>query len=440
MIRIRTIAFIVSLLLGILLRPLPVAFALEAPPTEQSSSQVLVVTVSGVINPISAEFMKRSIREANEGNFEALIVELDTPGGLMDSMREIIKDMLGSDTPIVVFVSPNGARAASAGAFITMAAHVAAMAPQSNIGAAHPVNSSGGEMDETMAGKVTNDAVAYIKSLAETRGRNTQWAQDAVKNSISSTATEALSENVIDLISNSLSELLTDIDGRTVETASGERTLKTAHATVVRKTMSLRQRILDVITSPNVAYILMVLGFYGLFFELTNPGAIFPGVVGAICLILAFYAFQSLPVNYAGVLLIILSVVLFILEAQITAHGALAIGGVASMALGSLMLFDSAGPLFRLSITLVLITTALSAAFFLAVITLVLKAHKRKALTGNEGLIGMTGIASTSVGPEGGTVMIHGELWAARAAEIIHEHDTITVESVDGLTVTVRKI
>ncbi|NIQ95187.1 MAG: nodulation protein NfeD, partial [Desulfuromonadales bacterium] len=254
-----------------------------------------------------------------------MVIELDTPGGLMDSMREIIKAMIGSDVPVVVYVSPGGARAASAGAFITIAAHVAAMAPQTNIGAAHPVAGGGQEMDETMTEKVTNDAVAYIRSLAEKRGRNADWAEDAVRKSISSTEQEALEQNVIDLVSPNLETLLQDIDGRTVETSIGEQTLQTAGASVERREMGLRHRILDVISNPNVAYILMMLGMLGLFFELSNPGSIFPGVIGG-CIILAFYAFQTLPVNYAGLLLILLGIILFILEINVTSFGMLAVG------------------------------------------------------------------------------------------------------------------
>src|SRR3972149_209306 len=298
---------------------------------EEPRREVLVITLSGVINPVASEYIGKSIKIANEKKVEVLVIELDTPGGLDTSMRNIVKDIIGSEVPVVVYVSPSGSRAASAGVFITLAAHIAAMAPGTNIGAAHPVG-IGEKMDKVMAEKATNDAAAYIKSLAERNGRNAKWAADAVRKSISATEEEALKEGVIDLVSKDLNSLLSDIDGKKVRTVMGEKGLNTAKANIIREGMGLRHRILDLISDPNVAYILMLLGFYGLFFELTNPGAIFPGVLGGICLILAFYAFQTLPVNYAGLLLILLAIILFILESQIISNGVLAIGGVIAMA------------------------------------------------------------------------------------------------------------
>jgi membrane-bound serine protease (ClpP class) len=315
--------------------------------SEEPKREVMVITVNGVINPVSAEFIGKSIKKANEKKAEALVIELDTPGGLDTSMRTIVKDIIGSDVPVVVYVSPSGSRAASAGVFITLAAHIAAMAPGTNIGAAHPVG-LGDKMDKTMAEKATNDAAAYIKSLAERHGRNAKWAEDAVRKSISATESEALKEGVIDLVSKDLNSLLADINGRKVKTFMGEKVLNTKNAVVVREEMGLRSRILNLISDPNVAYILMLLGFYGLFFELTNPGAIFPGVLGGISLILAFYAFQTLPVNYAGLMLIILAIILFILEVKIVSHGVLTIGGVIAMVIGSLMLFESPAPFMKL--------------------------------------------------------------------------------------------
>jgi len=312
---------------------------------ENRAGQVMVITVQGVINPVSSEYIKKSIEEANEQGMEALVIELDTPGGLDTSMRSIIKVINVSEVPVVVYVAPSGARAASAGVFITMAAHIAAMAPGTNIGAAHPVG-IGGKMDKTMVEKVTNDAVAYIKSIAERRGRNVKWAEDAVRNSVSITAREALKLGVIDLVSKDIGDLLDRIDGMKVKTPAGEKVLHTRGASVVRKQMGLRLKILALISNPNIAYILMLLGFYGLFFEFTNPGSIFPGVVGGICLILAFYAFQTLPVNYAGLLLIVLAVILFVLEIKITSGGVLTIGGIISMIIGSIMLFESPDPFY----------------------------------------------------------------------------------------------
>ena len=407
-------------------------------PTEQSQREVLVITVNGIINPVSSEFISMSIKKAEDMNAEALVIELDTPGGLMDSMREIIKAMSASAVPVVVYVAPDGARAASAGAFLTIAAHVAAMAPQTNIGAAHPVNAGGGEMDEVMSGKVTNDAVAYIKSLAKAHNRNEEWAEDAVRNSISSTAHEALDLNVIDLISSDLTSLLNDIDGKTVMLSSGEVTLNTKDAIVIREEIGFRHRILDLISNPNIAYILMMLGFYGLFFEMTNPGAMFPGIVGGICLILAFYAFQTLPVNYAGVMLILLAVVMFLLETQITSHGALAIGGLIAMFLGSTMLFSEGGPLFRVSLQIIFLTTGMTAVFFVLVVGLVIKAQKTKPSTGNEGLEGLEGRASTDIGPDGGSVFVHGEIWSAVSNDMIPKDSPVVVESTNGLKISVK--
>ncbi len=433
----RNIVIILSLLLIFLGATLPALSQEESP--SPSPGKVMAITVNGVINPVASEFISVSIEEANSGGFEAMVIELDTPGGLMDSMREIIKAMIGSDVPVVVYVSPGGARAASAGAFITIAAHVAAMAPQTNIGAAHPVAGGGQEMDETMTEKVTNDAVAYIRSLAEKRGRNADWAEDAVRKSISSTEQEALEQNVIDLVSPNLETLLQDIDGRTVETSIGEQTLQTAGASVERREMGLRHRILDVISNPNVAYILMMLGMLGLFFELSNPGSIFPGVIGGICIILAFYAFQTLPVNYAGLLLILLGIILFILEINVTSFGMLAVGGIIAMFLGSLMLFKDGGPFMKVSLNVVITTVGVTAAFFLIIVRLAVRAYRRKPATGSEGIVGEEGVAKTDITSEGGQALLHGEYWSVSSDEPISKGDRVVVVEVKGLRAKVKK-
>ena len=411
---------------------LPNVFAVEA------RKEVMVITINGVINPVSAEFIGKSIKKAAEKRIEALVIELDTPGGLDTSMRNIVKDIVGSEVPVVVYVSPSGSRAASAGVFITLAAHIAAMAPGTNIGAAHPV-SLGGKIDKTMAAKVTNDAAAYIRSLAESRGRNAEWAEDAVRKSVSVTESEALKLHIIDLVAPDLKSLLADIDGRKVRTAFGERILHTKNAIVIREEPGFRNKILNLISDPNIAYILMLLGFYGLFFELTNPGSLFPGVIGGICLILAFYAFQTLPVNYAGLLLIILAIILFILELKIVSHGILTIGGIIAMVIGSLMLFESSGPFMKLSLAIVLPAVITTTLFFTLIIGLAFKAHKRKPVTGHEGLIGTMGIADTDIEKEGGTVLLHGERWSAYSDEPVAKGERITVEMVSGLKVKVKK-
>ena len=410
----------------------PIAFS------EETRKEVTVITVNGVINPVAAEYIGKSIRKANEKKVEALIIELDTPGGLDTSMRSIVKDIIGSEVPVIVFVSPGGSRAASAGVFITLAAHIAVMAPGTNIGAAHPV-SIGEKMDKTIAEKATNDAAAYIRSLAERKGRNSKWAEDAVRKSISATENEALKEHIIDFVTKDINSLLSDIDGRKVQTVPGEKVLHTGNAVVIREEMGFRQKILSLISDPNIAYVLMLLGFYGLFFELTSPGSIFPGVIGGISLILAFYSFQTLPVNYAGLLLIILAIILFILEIKIISHGVLTIGGIIAMIIGSLMLFESPAPFMKLSLYLVLPAAIITALFFTVTFSLAFKAYKRMPVTGSEGLIGMKGAADTDITKDGGMVSLHGERWSAYSDEPIAKGESITVEAVSGLKVKVRK-
>jgi membrane-bound serine protease (ClpP class) len=400
--------------------------------------KVMVITMNGVINPVSAEFIGKSITKAHENGAEALVIELDTPGGLDTSMRKSVKDIIGSEVPVVVFVSPSGSRAASAGVFLTLAAHIAAMAPGTNIGAAHPVG-IGEKMDKTMAEKATNDAAAYIKSLAERRGRNAGWAEKAVRESISATETEALKEHIIDLVTKDITSLLSDIDGMRVQTAFGEKVLRTKSAVLIREELGFRYKILNLISDPNIAYVLMLLGFYGLFFELTNPGSLFPGVIGGICLILAFYAFQTLPVNYAGLLLIILALILFILEVKITSHGILTIGGIIAMIIGSLMLFESPAPFMKLSLTLVLPAVLVTALFFSVTLGLAFKAQRRKPVTGAEGLIGESGIADTDISRDDGMASLHGERWSAYSDEPIAKGTKIIVDAVSGLKVKVRK-
>jgi membrane-bound serine protease (ClpP class) len=401
-------------------------------------NKVLVITVDGVINPVSAEFIERNIDRASGMNAAALVIELDTPGGLDTSMRSIVKAIISSRVPVIVYVYPSGARDASAGVFITMAAHIAAMAPGTNIGAAHPV-STGGKMDKTMAEKVTNDAAAYIRSLAEKNGRNADWAEEAVRKSVSIPEREALEKHVIDLVSPDVTSLLREVDGRKVMTVMGEKTLMTEGAVVVREKMGWRFRILNFISDPSVAYMLMLLGFYGIFFELTNPGVIFPGVAGAIFLILAFYSFQTLPVNYAGLLLIILGLVMFILEIKIISHGALTVGGIISMVIGSLMLFQSPEPMLRLSIYLILPAVIATALFFSVTFSLAYRAQRRRPVTGSEGLVGLEGRASSEVTPEGGTVMVRGEVWSAYSDQEIGKGEKVLVESVSGLKIKVTK-
>jgi membrane-bound serine protease (ClpP class) len=406
--------------------------------TPRAGADITVITVDGVVNPVMAEFISKSIDEAERNSDDLLVIKLDTPGGLDTSMRSIVKKIIASEVPVVVYVAPSGARAASAGVFITLAAHIAAMSESTNIGAAHPVG-VGGKMDKTMAEKAVNDMAAYVKSLAEKRKRNADWAEKAVRESVSITEDEALKLKVIDLIAKDLNTLLETIDQRTVETSAGTKTIKTRGVSIRYKEMGFRHKVLDIISDPNVAYLLMLLGFYGIFFELTSPGAIFPGVLGVLSLILALYSFQTLPVNYAGLLLILLAIVLFILEIKVISFGLLTIGGIISLTLGSLMLFDSPFPFLRTSLSVVIPSVLMIAALFAISVTLVVRAHRRKPATGSEGLIGSTGVAKTDIDPEG-TVFLHGEIWSARSDEPVSAGEEVVVEKVADLKLRVRPL
>jgi membrane-bound serine protease (ClpP class) len=405
--------------------------------SQVSFADVMVINAEGVVNPVMAEFIAKSIDSASGKNANALVIELDTPGGLDTSMRSIVKKIISSDVPVVVYVSPSGARAASAGVFITLAAHIAAMAPGTNIGAAHPVG-MGGTMDKTMSEKAENDAAAYIRSIAEKRHRNVEWAEKAVRESVSVTDKEALKLNIIDIVAPNLKTLLDSIDGKEVEVPSGKLKLHTRDAKIIRKEPGMRDKILDLISDPNVAYLLMLLGFYGIFFELTNPGAIFPGVLGALSLILALYSFQTLPVNYAGVLLIVLAIVLFILEIKVTSYGMLTLGGLISMTIGSIMLFDSPLPFFQLSLKVILPAVIITTLFFSLTVYLIIKAARRKPVTGTEGLVGLQGRAKTEIFKDG-QVFVHGEIWRAWSDEPIQAGETVTVEKVEDLKLKVRR-
>ncbi len=406
--------------------------------THDASADITVIKAEGIVNPVMSEFIIRNIKIAEKEKNEAFVIQLDTPGGLDTSMRTIVKQIIASEVPVVVYVSPSGSRAASAGVFITLAAHVAAMTPGTNIGAAHPVR-VGGEMDKTLSEKAANDAAAYIKSIAVKRGRNAEWAEKAVRESVSITGTEALKQNVIDYLAPDLTTLLKTIDNKTVKTSLGKHVIKTDGIAINYKEMSFRHKVLDVISNPSVAYMLMLLGFYGIFFELTSPGTIFPGVIGAISLILAFYAFQTLPVNYAGLLLILLAIGLFMLEIKVTSYGLLSIGGLISMTIGSIMLFDSPLPFYNLSLKVILPAVILTTLFFSLTIFLAIKAYRRKPSTGVEGLIGLEGKAKTDIHIDG-QAFIHGELWNARSNIPINAGEQITVEEVENLTVKVKRI
>jgi membrane-bound serine protease (ClpP class) len=415
-------------------------FALLVVPAVASAAPAPVSTIEieGVISPVTLRLVGIAIDRAQAEKSQALIIQLDTPGGLERSMRAIVQRMMNAEVPVVVYVAPTGARAASAGVFITMAAHVAAMAPATNIGAASPV-ALGGGADKTMMKKIENDAAAFIRTVALERGRNADWAEKAVREAVAITEREALKLKVIDVIAESVPDLLEKIDGRTIKLPKGAVTLATKGAPVRAIEIGFRDRFLNVITDPNVAYVLMMLGMLGLFFELSNPGVILPGVIGGISLILAFFAFQSLPINYAGLLLILFGIVLLVAEIKIVSHGILAIGGIVSMALGSLMLFDAPEVGFRVSWWVIVPTVGAMAGLFLFVVAAGVRALGRPAATGAEGLVGKTATVRERLAPEG-QVMVSGEIWRAVAdGEPLEPGAQVRIVAVDGLTLKVAK-
>ncbi|MBI2982150.1 MAG: nodulation protein NfeD [Deltaproteobacteria bacterium] len=441
-------------------------------------NKISVLTVNDqIINPITAEYIEKGIEWAEREGDLAIVIQLDTPGGLLSSTRTIVKKILNSQVPVIVYVAPSGARAGSAGVFMTLASHVAAMAPSTNIGAAHPVEfgespgkkqdsfreivesfkkKQGGEekgdkkkspsplegegrgegAEDPMAAKILNDTVAWVSTIAKTRGRNVDWAVRAVTQSISDGEARALQLGVIDAVAQDLPELIRKIDGREVTLASGKKVaLTTANASLVPIPMTARQRILDVLINPNIAYILMMLGFYGLLFEITHPGTWFPGVAGLICIILAFYAFHTLPTNYAGLALIVLAIALFIAEVFVTSYGLLAMVGIVSMLLGSLFLMDSAADFMQISLTIVLpivIGTGL-VTFFL--VTLAVRAKRQVSPVGIDGLVGQIGIVE-----EGNKISVSGELWDSLPGPELKAGDRVRIEAVKGMKVMVKKI
>jgi len=410
-------------------------FVLVLAPAFAAAREVSVIRVEGVISSSAADYVVSAIKQAEKDKVAALVIELDTPGGLDTSMRVIIKEMLAAERPIVVYVAPSGARAASAGAFITLAAHIAAMAPGTNIGAAAPV-AMGGQMDKTMEKKVTNDAAAYMRTIAEKRGRPIDLAEEWVRKATARTETEALKAKLIDVVSPSLGDLLQVIDGRTVTTAAGKVKLETRNAVIRRSEMNLREQLLKLITDPTIAYLLLLIGLAGLYFELSNPGALLPGVLGGIALILALYAFQQLPVNYAGVLLILLGIAMFIAEIKIVSHGLLTLGGIAALVLGSLMLIRTPAPYLRISITAIVVSTGLMAFFFAFVVGAGVRALHGKATTGREGLIGEVAVVRYRLAPRG-QVFLQGELWNAESSVPVADGESVRVTAVEGLTLKV---
>ena len=405
------------------------------------AQKVVVIKIDGAINPVSASFIHEEIEKAAQQKAVCLMIQLNTPGGLLQSTRSIVSDILVAPLPVVVYISPSGSHAGSAGVFITLAAHIAAMAPGTNIGAAHPVNLVG-RTDSLMNIKATNDAAAFIRSIAEKRKRNLEWSEDAVRNSLSITENEALKLKVIDNIAVSESALLNQIEGKTVELNTGPVTLHTKGATIQYVEMGAGEKLLDFISNPDIAYILLMLGMLGIYFELFNPGAILPGIVGVISLILAFYAMNTLPVNFAGLMLIGFALVLFLLEIKVISHGILAIGGVISLFLGSVMLFKTSSSLdmIKISTGIVISVTLICTVFFLCIIALGLKAQRLKTVTGIQILLGKTGEALSTLAPQG-QVLINGEVWIAESLTgKISKAEMVRVVKINGLILFVEPI
>jgi membrane-bound serine protease (ClpP class) len=402
------------------------------------AGDVYVIKVQSAIQPPVAGFITESIAKAEQNGGEALVILLDTPGGLDTSMRDIVKGIMESNIPVIVYVYPSGARAASAGSIMLFASHIAAMAPGTNVGAAHPVTIGKDKVDKVMMDKVVKDAEAYVRSIAGMRGRNIEWAAKAVKESASIPAKDALEKNVIDIMAENVDELLSKADGRTVETKKGRVVLKLKGKNKIEIDMPLKFKFLSYLADPNVAYLLMMIGIYGILFEIYSPGAIFPGVVGGISIILALYAFQTIPITFAGVFLILLGIIFFILELKIISHGVLGVAGIISIVIGSVMLIDLPRSIFAISWTSIIAVAILSGIFFFGVLSYAIKAQLSKVKTGKEGLIGEVGTAWTDVF-EYGKIVVHGETWNARSNEQIKKGDKIIVAGVEGLTLVVKR-
>jgi len=399
-------------------------------------NKIYTIRVSGSINPGVADFLQYGINKASDDLVSCLIIELDTPGGLVESMRKIVMAIFSSKVPVAVYVSPSGARAASAGVMITMAADIAGMAPGTNIGAAHPVGLGGKEINKTMSEKVVNDMVASAKSIAKQRGRDVEWIEKAVRESVSVTETEALKKNIIDIIAIDMDDFIRQINRREVE-GKGVLHLDNFEITILKE--NLRTKVLKTIGDPNIAYILLMIGLAGLYFELSHPGAIFPGVVGGIAIILASFAFHTLSVNYAGLLLIILAVIFFIMEMKIASYGLLSIAGIISLLLGSIMLFDGNSPEAGISLNVLLPILIAISGFFVLISALVFKSQISQPKTGYSGLIGKTGVVKKDIISEG-KVFVHGELWNAVSDEPLKQDTRVRILNINDLVLKVEKV
>jgi membrane-bound serine protease (ClpP class) len=427
-------------------------FVVLAPPAH-AAGRAVVLEIDGAIGPAVADYVEREIAATNAADTKLIVLRMNTPGGLDSSMRQIIRVILASPVPVATFVAPSGARAASAGTYIAYASAIAAMAPGTNIGAATPVQIGGGSLfpggsdqkdknktaasDDTETRKIINDAIAYIRSLAAINHRNADWAADAVRSAVSLPAAEALSMHVIDVIANDVPDLLRQIDGRTVTVAGKPLTLETAGLTAVAMPPDWRTELLEFVTNPNVAFILMLIGVYGIILEFFNPGAVAPGVVGVISLLVALYALAFIPINYAGVALVIVGIVLMIAEVHIGAFGALGVGGIAAFVIGALMMFPARTSGFALSGAVVIGAAIASAALIVLVLGAVLHSRKKPVVTGHEALIGAAGEAVFWDGQEG-RVRVHGEIWRARADAPLQAGTAVKVIRRDGLVLVVQ--
>ncbi len=427
-------------LLLFILIGLPSLAQAEAPNSDASAGVIRHLSIASAINPVTASFLAEQIDIANRNQEAGILIQLDTPGGLDTAMRDIIQAELNSAIPVIVYVSPQGARAASAGALITLAADFAAMAPGTNIGAAHPVAIGGGSQpDKTMMEKVENDAAAYARSLAQQRGRNQEWAEQAVRESVSISAEEALELRVIDMVAENVADLLQQLDQQKYLRGGKIKLLSTAGTRLLVAEMNWRQQILNALGNPNIAYLLMMLGILGIFFEISQPGVILPGVIGTIAILLAFFALSTLPVNYVGVLLILLAFVLFVLEVKVVSYGMLSIGGLIAMTLGSLMLIDSSEPYLQISSAVIAATVTVSASFFLFAVWMVMQAQKRPVTSGQEAMVGEVGEVIDAISAGKGRVFVHGEYWQARSSKPITAGEEVEViRMLDGLELEVR--
>jgi membrane-bound serine protease (ClpP class) len=416
---------------------------LDASASARADPVVYAAAVDSIIHPVSAEYMIETLDRADQAGAALVVFTLQTPGGLVESTRQIISRMIAGKTPVAIFVAPGGARAASAGFMLTIAADLAAMAPGTHIGAAHPVDGGGQKMDDTMAKKAGEDMAAYARTLATQRHRNSTLAAEAVLESRAFTEQEALSATppLIDLVATDLNDLLRQVDGRTITRFDGSTlVLRTRDATIVPVEMSLRQRVLSAIAHPNVAYLLLSLGTLALTIELWSPGAVLPGVVGGVCLLLAFFAFSILPVNFAGLLLMLFGLTLLMLEIKVTSYGLLTAGGLLSLVLGSMILMDSPLPELQVSLRIVLPVVLGFAAVAVLLVRLAVAAQRQPATTGIAAMIGEAGVTLTAIEPDRlGRVSTHGEIWQAKAAEVIPEGAKVRTTGIEGLTLIVRK-